>query len=233
VFTSDRAKRGVFNLYSVNADGTGQTTRLTDSPASQYPTSWHPSGRFLAFYQPAAAGPSSRNDLMILPMEGEPARGRTPGTPLIFLGTPARELLAQFSPDGRWVAYASDEANGRFEVYVRPFPGPGGQWRISANGGSFPLWSSSARELLFTSEGGQILYAPYTVVGESFRAEKPQVWTPTRLVGLGSAYPYAIHPDGKRLALIAQSDQAGAGNDKVVLDFNFVEYLKKTVPQSK
>jgi hypothetical protein len=86
---------------------------------------------------------------------------------------------------------------------------------------------------LFTSAGGKIFFAPYTVVGDSFRADKPQVWTPTRLVGLGNAYPYAIHPDGKRLALIKQSDQAGATDDKVVFDFNFVEHLKKTVPQSK
>ena len=232
-FTSDRAKRGVFNLYSVNADGTGETTRLTDSPASQYPTSWHPGGRLLAYFQAGAAGPSSRTDLMMLPMEGEPGRGPTVGTPSIFLGTPARETLAQFSPDGRWVAYASDEANGRFEVYVRPFPGPGGQWRISTDGGSFPLWSSSARELLFTGAGGEILFASYTVVGDSFRADKPQVWTPTKMVGFGTAYPYAIHPDGKRIALLAQADRAGATNDKVVFDFNFVQYLKKTVPQSK
>jgi serine/threonine-protein kinase len=233
VFASDRAKRGVFNLYWVNADGTGQTTRLTDSPASQFPTSWHPHGQFLTFFQSAAAGPSFRNDLMMLPMDGEPAREGKPGAPTIFLGTPAAEALAQFSPDGRWVAYASNEANGRVEVYVRPFPGPGGQWRVSTEGGSFPLWSRTAQELLFTDAGGQILFAPYTVVGDSFRADKPQIWTPTRLVPLGNAYPYAIHPDGKRLALIAQSDQAGVKDDKVVLDFNFVEYLNKTVPQSR
>jgi serine/threonine-protein kinase len=233
VFTSDRAKRGVFNLYWVNADGTGQTTRLTDSPGSQFPTSWHPRGHFLTFFQPAAAGPSFRNDLMMLPMEGEPARGGTPGTPTVFLGTPAAESLAQFSPDGRWVAYASNEANGRFEVYVRPFPGPGGRWRVSSDGGSFPLWSRTAQELLFTDAGGQILFAPYTVVGESFRPDKPRAWTPTKLVGMGNAYPYAIHADGKRLALIAQSDQAGVKDDKVVLDFNFLEHLEKTVPHSK
>jgi serine/threonine-protein kinase len=209
VFASDRAKRGVFNLYWVNADGTGQATRLTDSPASQYPISWHPSGQFLAFFQVNAAGPSSRNDLMVLPMEGDPARGWTPGTPTIFLGTPAAEVLPQFSPDGRWIAYISNDASGRFEVYVRPFPGPGGQWRVSADGGGFPLWSRTAHELLFTSAGGKIVFAPYTVVGDSFRADKPQSWTSTTLVGLGNAMPYAIHPDGKRLALIAQSDRVG------------------------
>jgi len=89
----------------------------------------------------------------------------------------------------------------------------------------------SAHELLFTSPGGKILFAPYTVVGDSFRADKPQPWTSTTFVGLGNAFPYAIHPDGKRLALIAQSDQAGATDDKVVFVFNFIEYLKKTVPR--
>jgi serine/threonine-protein kinase len=233
VFASDRAQRGVFNLYWVNADGTGPATRLTDNPTSQYPTSWHPSGEFLAFYQGNAAGPSSGLDLMMLPMEGDPARGWTPGTPTIFLGTPAGEILPQFSPDGRWVAYASNEATGRYEVYVRPFPGPGGQWRVSADGGAFPSWSRTAQELLFTDAGGQVLFAPYTVVGDSFRADKPQVWTTTKLVGLGNAYPYALHPDGERLALNAQSDQAGATHDKVVFVSNFVEYLKTAFPQTK
>ncbi len=231
VFASDRAKRGVFNLYSVKADGTGQTLRLTDSPTSQYPSSWHPNGRFLAFHQVNAAGPSSGYDLMMLPM-GDPALGATPGTPTIFLGTPAAEVLSQFSPDGRWVAHMSNEANGTFEVFVRPFPGPGGQWRVTTDGADFPLWSPTARELLFRNAEGKTLFVPYTAAGDSFRADKAQLWTPTTGVGLGNAFPYAIHPDGKRLMLVAQPDQAARG-DKVVFVSNFVEYLQTVLPQTK
>ena len=91
VFGSDRAKQGVINLYWVNADGTGEPTRLTDSPNQQQPVSWHPSGKFLAFHE--SRGGSTGMDLMMLPMEGDAVRGWTPGTPTVFLATPAIEVL--------------------------------------------------------------------------------------------------------------------------------------------
>jgi hypothetical protein len=84
VFASDRAKAGTFNLHWVNADGTGEVTRLTDSPESQTQgSSWHPSGKFLAFQ---ASRGTTGSDLMILPVEGDATRGWTPGTPTVFLG---------------------------------------------------------------------------------------------------------------------------------------------------
>ena len=165
---------------------------------------------------------------MILPMEGDAVHGWSPGKPAVFLATPATEIYAMFSPDGRWIAYASNDT-GAFDVYVRPFPGPGGPWRISTGGGSFPRWSPTAHELLFIGSGGKVLFAPYTVVGDSFRADKPQVWTPTSAVGLGTAYPYDIHQDGKRIALAAAVDRTDVLRDKLVFMSNFVEYLKKTV----
>ena len=77
-------------------------------------------------------------------------------------------------------------------------------------------------------------FAPYTVVGDAFRREKPQVWTPTGLVGLpAGAYAYDIHPDGKRLALIAAADQTSAVQDHVVFVSDFIDYLQKTVPAGK
>ncbi|MGH9410559.1 MAG: protein kinase domain-containing protein [Vicinamibacterales bacterium] len=232
VFASDRAKQGVANVYWVKADGTGAVSRLTDSPVPQYPTSWHPSGQFLIFEQ-LTAGPTGW-DLMIVPMEGDTAHGWTPGKPRVFLATAAAEFQPMFSPDGRWMAYASNAAGSNsntYDVYVRAFPGPGGPWRISTASGVFPLWSPTAHELLFTSSfsGGQVLFAPYTVVGDSFQADKPQVWTPTGVVGLGTNSPYDIHPDSKRLALAAAADQSVVVQDKVVFLFNFVDYLEKTV----
>jgi len=230
VFASDRIRKGVRNLYWVNADGTGEVSRLTDSPVTQAPYSWHPGGKFLSFTQ--NTGGATGWDVMILPMEGDAARGWTPGRPTVFLATPATEIYPVFSPDGRWMAYALNEIGSTFDVFVRPFPGPGGPWRISTGGGLFPRWSPTAHELLFVS-GSQVLFAPYTVVGDSFQADKPQVWTPTGAVNLGLPYPYDIHPDGKRLALAAAVDQTGVVQDKVVFVFNFVEYLKKTVPGKK
>jgi Tol biopolymer transport system component len=114
--------------------------RLTDSPEDQFANSWHQSGKFLAFT--ATRGATSL-DLMVLPMEGNASRGLTPGKPTVFLSTPTIEAYPMFSPDGRWIAYASNEA-GSFDVYVRPFPGPGGTWRISTGGGTLPHWSATA-----------------------------------------------------------------------------------------
>jgi serine/threonine-protein kinase len=230
VFSSDRAKPGTSNLYWVNADGTGEVTRLTESPEDQFAFSWHPSGRFLAFIANQAA---TGWDLMILPMEGDASQGLTPGTATVFLGAPGTQVYPRFSPDGRWIAYFSAEASNA-DVYVRPFPGPGGQWRISTGGGNFPLWSATAHELLFSSQG-KVMFAPYSVVGDSFRADAPKPWSPTGHQGLGVSYPYDLHPDGKRLALIAASAPGGGAvaQDKVVFFFGFGEHLKKIAPGTK
>ena len=246
VFASDRAKHGIGNLYWVNADGTGEVTRLTDSLESQVPSSWHPSGTFLAFTETRGG---TRTDLMILPMEGNAARGWTPGKPTVFLSTTANETAPMFSPDGRWIAYFSNEAGGgiNFDVFVRPFPGPGGEWRVSTDGGFHPRWSTTAHELLFlhpsqrnslgsrrATSPSEVMFAPYAVVGDSFRADKPQVWSPTNIGGAILAIAtYDLHPDGKRLAVRAAQDQVSAVQDHVVFVFNFADYLRKIAPGSK
>jgi serine/threonine-protein kinase len=229
VFASDRAKQGTYNLYWVNADGTGEVSRLTDSPEPQVPWSWHPSGKFLAF---SALRGLTGADLMILPMEGDAARGWTPGKATAFLATPATETSPMFSPDGRWIAYFSNEAGGNYDIYVRPFLGPGGPWRISTEGGLYPRWSSITHELLFLTLQGKVMSAPYAAVGESFRADKPQIWSPAIVQGPGPTNaPYDLHPDGKRLATATAmaSDQSAVQN-KVVFVLNFFDYLRKIAP---
>ncbi len=233
VFASDRAKPGVSNLYWVNADGTGDVTRLTDNPGVQRPASFHPSGKFVAFDE---YRPDTGFDLMILPLEGDTGRGFSPKPPTVFLGTKAAEWSPMFSPDGRWIAYQSNEIAGQNDVYVRPFPGPGGQWRVSTEGGQFPRWSATTRELLFVNPGqARVMVAPYTVVGDSFRADHPRVWSPVGYRPLASALmpPYDIHPDGKRLALAAAEGQSAAPQDHVVFVFNFFDHLRTLLPEGK
>jgi serine/threonine-protein kinase len=152
---------------------------------------------------------------MILPMEGDATRGWTPGTPTVFLSTPASELQPMFSPDGRWIAYRSNETSIS-DVYVRPFPGPGGKWRVSTARGEFPRWSATTPELLFRlpQSAGPLMTAPYTIVGESFRADTPRVWSPTILVGtIATNAGYDLHPDGKRIVAAT-----GQGSEDAVLD---------------
>jgi serine/threonine-protein kinase len=228
VFGSDRARPGIRNLYWVNADGTGEVTRLTDSADDQRPFSWHPSGKFLAF---VAIG-ANQGDLLVLPMDGDAAMGLSPGKPTTFLATPAGEFGPQFSPDGRFIAYFSDEAHGvGYDVYVRPFPGPGGPWRISTGDGIWPRWSRVAPELLFVS-GHKVMFARFAVKGDSFRADTPQLWSPTSIQATSDASPYDLHPDGKQIAAAAVHDE-NVVKDKVVFMFNFFEYLRKIAPVKK
>ena len=124
-FSSNR-DGGTWNLYWKRADGTGDAERLTESGDLQLPWSWSPGGKVLAFFERSA---ETRWDLWTLPMEEDEQGALKPGKPTVFLRTPFIEGRPAFSPDGRWIAYNSNES-GRFEVYVRPFPGPGGKWQI-------------------------------------------------------------------------------------------------------
>ena len=139
-----------------------------------------------------------------------------------------------FSPDGRWIAYGADEAVALFmDVYVRPFPGPGARTRVSTEGAVYPQWSATAPELLFVDVNGAFMFAPYDVGGGAFRMDKPRVWSPAPILGAGLVgfhnSPFALHPDGKRLAVVHAEGRADV-RDKVVLVFNFFDYLPKIAP---
>jgi serine/threonine-protein kinase len=221
--------RVTMNLYLQRADGTGNVQRLTESRSAQAPTSWHPSGKFLAFTQ--STGPTD-NNIMILPMEGDESSGWKPGTPFVFLNSPFQTSEAVFSPDGKWLAYVSNET-GRNEVYVRPFPGPGGKWPISTAGGVFPTWSPAKRELFYGSAGRQqIMVASYSADATSFRADKPRLWSDA-MIGVRPRSPIAaLHPDGERFVVASSQDQAGV-RDKIVFIFNFFDELRRVAPPAK
>lgn len=227
VFASDRARPGVPNLYWAGVDGGGAVGRLTDTDETHNPGSWDPSGRFFVL---SAGRAGTGLDLLILPMEGDAARGWSPGTPTNCLSTSASERDPMFSPDGRWIAYTSNES-GQDDVYVRSFPGPGGPWRISTAGGSYPRWSAAANELLFL-DGTTVMVAPYSTAGGSFQAGKSERWTPTTVLALGSS-PYDLHPDGKRIATRAAEDTGGLKRDQLVFITNFFDHLRRIAPVAK
>ena len=231
VFASRRADKATVNLYWQRADGTGDVQRLTESKNQQDPASWHPGGKFLAFWE---LNPQTGTDLMILPMEGDEVSGWTPGKATVFLNTPFNEREPMFSPDGRWIPYRSDES-GRDEIYVRPFPGPGGKWQISTGGGTNPTWSRTRHELFYGTTDQRIMVAPYTVEGDSFRAEKPRLWSEGRYLArpfrITSFRSFDLHPDGERFALAPVTEtQTAAKQDKLVLIFNFFDELRRLAP---
>ena len=139
-----------------------------------------------------------------------------------------------FSPDGRWLAYSSNES-GHEEVYVRPFPGPGGKLQISNEGGSLPTWSRNKREL-FYGLNGQIMVAAFRVEGDSFRADDPRLWSEGRFQfnDRSPGRMFDLHPDGERFALAPAAQMPnGAKQDKVVFIFNFFDELRRIAPATK
>ena len=229
-FSSARADKAIGNLYWQRADGTGEAERLTESKNRQSPMSWHSSGKFLAFQE---LNPQTSFDILILPVTGDEASGWKPGKPTVFLNGPFIEVGAAFSPDGLWLAYNSNES-GRNEVYVRPFPGPGGKWQVSTAGGVWPTWSRSRSELFYHAEDGRIMVAAYTVEGDSFRAHKLRVWSPGLVPLKAGTRTYDLHPDGERVAVLkASGDEAEARRDKVVLIVNFFDELRRLAPVGK
>jgi len=151
-------------LYWIRSDGSGEAQRLTDGKLFEVPHSFSPDGRRLAFSQ---LGNGGSFDIFTAPVEGGP--GVRLGKAELFLGTPFNELYPAFSPDGRWLAYESNET-GTNEVYVRPYPGPGGRWQISTGGGGFALWSRDGRELLFETLDWRVMAVSYTAKSDSFAA---------------------------------------------------------------
>jgi serine/threonine-protein kinase len=226
-FDSRRGDGATHNIYWQHADGTGEVQRLTESNNDQESGSWDPSGKFLAFDERA---PGGSYDLMILPMEGGEASGWKPGKPYAFLSTPANEFWPTFSPDGRWIAYTSNESGVANDVYVRPFPGPGGKWQISTAGGNYPAWSRTNRELFYRTTDGHIMVVSYTADGASFRADKPRPATETLTTALVPGRPYAVHPDGQRFAVATAPEDSGAKQDKVVIVSNFFDELRRLSP---
>jgi len=208
VFRSRRTGAG--DLYQTLTNGAGGEERLVAGDQSMGPSSWYPDGRFLLYMM--------NDDLWVVPMEGDP-------TPSVFLKTPFREAYGAFSPDGRWVAYHSNES-GRTEIYVRPFVPPvspnsatgtpaaaaGGQRQVSTAGGIMAVWRPDGNALYYLNPAGAMMAAPITVVGDGLEPGAPVVLFPTRIVGGGvdnqTGRQYDVAPDG-RFLINTELDAAG------------------------
>ena len=226
VFASTRENKAP-NLYWQRADETGGAARLTSSGNAQRPGSWDPTGRYLVFEE---LDGQSKLNVMMLEMEGDESSGWKAGNPTAILHGTHNEYQPTVSPDGRWLAYVSDES-GRDQVYVRPFRKAGGRVQVSVTGGRVPVWSPTSAEILYglvERNEGQIMIAPYSVKGDEFIAEKPRPWLGQRYQGRGPNRMFDIHPDGTRVAL---GPVIGPENrphyDHVTMVFNLFEMLDR------
>jgi len=148
-----------------------------------------------------------------------------------FLQTPFNESVPRFSPDGRWLAYISNES-GRYEVYVQPYPGPGGKWQISTDGGTEPVWNRNGRELFYRS--GDKMMAVDIATQPSFVAGKPRMLFQGQYVPTNGTFPfYDVSPDGQRFLMLKPSEQSGAAPTQINVVLNWFEELKQKVPTGK
>jgi serine/threonine-protein kinase len=223
---------GGAGIFWVRADGNGAPQRLTYSENQQIPNAWRADGKVLAFHQ---VSPGTGADVMTLSLEGSEASGWKPGTPQPFLKDSFAEWRPAFSPDGHWLAYTSNET-GNQEVYVRPFTGQGGKQQLSSGGGVIPKWSSNGKDLFYRTSRNQVHVVAYTATKDSFRAEKPRLWSPGQFTNTasGDAGNFDLHPDGKRFAVLMPPARAEAVKaDKVTFVFNFADELRRIVPPTK
>jgi serine/threonine-protein kinase len=163
LFSSARAEHPP-RLVSTPADGSGESQALLDSGRLPVPGDVSPDGSVLA-YTGGSTTEGTGADIWVLPLDRE-------GVPEPFLRSDFDEASPGFSPDGRWIAFTSNET-GRNEVYVRPFPGPGGKWQVSTEGGDEPRWSPLGDEIFFRSSGKMMVAA--VDAGASFEAGKPSI----------------------------------------------------------
>ena len=183
-FAGRRAGDRGLNLYEKPLSGVGEEKRLLDRDGLEIPTSWSSDGRFLLFQSQSPGA-----DISVLPLTGD-------GKVFSFANMRFTEGSAQFSPDGRWVAYSSDET-GRTQVYVAPFQRAGRREPISTEGGGSPRWRRDGRELFYI-RGDNMLMAVAITLGEStveVGAARPLFQTRFRNVAL----PYDVTSDGRFL----------------------------------
>jgi serine/threonine-protein kinase len=212
-FNSDRD--GSFNLYRMATDGSGQVERLTTSDNVQIPTSWSPDGRTLAFVE---LSPTTGFDIWILPMEGK-------STPQDFLRAPFSETGATFSPNGKWIAYVSDET-GRSEVYVKGYP-EGGKWPVSTEGGDEPVWAPHGRELFYRNQEWMMGVSLETE--PQFSLGKPTLLFETAWADDGEGIAnYDISKNGQEFIMIRSEEESAA--TRLIFVLNWFDELKRLVP---
>ncbi len=219
------------HMFWTRADGVGKPQALTQSKDQQFAYSFTPDGRRLAY---ADLSPTTGYDIWTVPIVSDGA-GLRAGNPEPFLQTSSDEQHPSFSPDGRWLAYISNDS-GTYQVYVRAFPDNGGHWPVSNDGGSQPMWSRTSRELFFRSLDNRIMVAGYTVIGDSFVPEKPRVWSEKRMASSGIITPTAdLAPDGKHISAIMSSElpEDQQARTHVIFLENFFDELRRRVPASK
>jgi Tol biopolymer transport system component len=209
VYASNR-DGGPPQLFAKRSDGTAQEERLLKTAHQSVPTDWTADGRFIVYEDYDLQ--TGKRDLWMLPTTGD-------RKPFPYLETPFDEFQGQTSPDGKWMAYSSDES-GRWEIYVQPIPATEGKWQISNAGGTQPRWRGDGREIFYLSLDKKITSLDVKL-GPRPEFGSPKALFPVRVLqNAQGSDEFVPTPDGKRfLAMAATSSGLGPQAFKVVLNW--------------
>ncbi|HXI02647.1 MAG TPA: protein kinase [Candidatus Saccharimonadales bacterium] len=202
-------------IYRRPADGSGKPEQVLARDKPPGIDSVSRDGKFLVF--------TDSSDLWLLPLGG--------GEPQPFQATPATEVQAAISPDGRWVTYNSNES-GQFEIYVRPASGEGGKWQISTGGGGYPRWSSDGRTLYFRSFTGSMMQAPVESAGGEFRVGRAE-----EMFGgpfdfrADGVRRYDVDPGGKRFVMLQTQVGSAEEQEQIRVVLHWFDDLRRTFAQ--
>jgi Tol biopolymer transport system component len=209
VFSSNRS--GVHQLYQKSVTGAGGEELLLSTAELKFATDWSLDGRFLLYL---SDNQKTGSDLWALPMNGD-------RTPFPVVKTTFNEGQAQFSPDGKWIAYQSNES-GSFEIYVQPFPGPEGKSRISTNGGGQVRWRRDGKELFYIALDGRLIAIPVQLAssGQAVDVGAP---VPLFAAPVGGALEerqqYIVSSDGQRFLMKAVTEEGSTSPITVILNW--------------
>jgi Tol biopolymer transport system component len=218
------------NLYWKAADGSGAAEPLTTGARSPTPASWLPDGTTLAFVEEGdnAGKDVFQFDIWVLSIDDRKPRA--------VIHTAANEMTPAFSPDGRWLAYVSNES-GRHEVYLQPYPGPGERHLISTRGGEQPAWNANGRELFYVQGGAYAPGGPTTLMSvriattPAFQAGTPEPVFENAYLWTGWGRSYDVAPDGRRFLLTFRKEPPPTlPPAQMVLVQHWFEELKRLAP---
>jgi serine/threonine protein kinase/Tol biopolymer transport system component len=212
IFSSNR--KGPYDIYKKASTGAGSEEVLLESDEIKTANSWSADGRFIV-YTSADAKANTKEDLWILPLFGD-------HKPFPFLRTQFNESFAQFSTDGHWIAYVSDES-GSNQVYIAPFPGPGGKWQASRAGGSEPRWRGDGKELFFLAPDNKLMAVEVNAKEFTLEIGNAQLLFEVHPATSPGSH-YDVTGDGKRFLV----DSSGEGSSApITLVINWTADLKK------